>query len=110
MGLGKMDPGPIGIGRLTVSFNAMLSEVDKDMLASVAARRRVSQGQVVRDLITAGYMMFCEGQPVCATGTGCLVAHLHHRQGQEPHMSTAPSGDPMAGVPTVGSRLPKARA
>ena len=91
-------------GGRCVSFNLMLSELDKDMLGAVAAKRRVSQGQVVRDLIVAGYMMMCEAQPVCATGAGCLVAHMHHRAGQEPHLSTAPSADPMAGVPLVSSR------
>jgi len=92
--------------RRDIAFNVLLSELDKDMLGALAARLRVSQGQVIRQLLAFGYLMVCEGQPTCASGQACFMAHLHNRQGQVPHMSAAPGFGPTA-VP--GSELGERR-
>lgn len=76
--------------RREIPFNVLLSQLDKEMLGALAAHLRVSQGQVIRQLVAYGYLMVCEAQPTCASGQACFMAHLHNRQGQVPHMSNAP--------------------
>ncbi len=92
MGLMSDSGGYVGPPKKDVPFNCLFSTGEKDMLGVLAQTMRSSQAQVVRQLVVNAYLMSCEGQPRCASGMGCLVAHLHHRQGQEPHMSAAPSG------------------
>jgi len=88
-----------------IPFNVLLSELDKEMLGALAANLRVSQGQAIRQLVSYGYLMVCEGQPTCASGQACFMAHLHNRQGQVPHMSHAPGFGPTAAPGTeLGER------
>lgn len=87
-------------------FNVLLSALDVTMLAELANQLRVSKGQVLRQLLASGYLMTCEGQPTCASGMACLVAHLHNRQGVVPHMSNATGMGP---APGQGSELGERR-
>ena len=92
--------------RRQIPFNVLLSELDKEMLGALAAKLRVSQGQVIRQALSYAYLMGCEGQPTCASGQACFMAHLHNRQGVVPHMSGAP-GVGVSRVP--GSELGERR-
>lgn len=54
-------------------FNVLLSEDDRKRLQQVAKARGVSQGLVVRQGITAAFLMSCRGVRCCADGARCTL-------------------------------------
>lgn len=59
------------------SFNVMLSKDEFEKMTDLGKHLGMHRSQVVRTAILNRWEMTCKGNPLCADGTRCRVAHLH---------------------------------
>lgn len=58
-------------------FKMALDQETADMLEALKDRLELSKAQIVRECIQARAAMQLRGEPKCANGRACFVAHLH---------------------------------
>jgi len=61
----------------THNFNVVLNPSELEQLRKMAAADGLSAGAVIRQALAFRFKMTIGGQPICANGRPCFVAHLH---------------------------------
>ncbi len=79
---------------LTKPLNILLDKETSAMLDAIIQVSRGSRGHAIRAMIRYSYKMIVDGIPICASGTSCIVPHMHYRNTSQVAPSTGLVGAP----------------